>query len=214
MRLKYILCSRCSCTSRVLLALASTCGYHPDDRIWMVVFIHLASRAGAVYFRGSKLRRRSAGDRREPDRRAGGARTQPEERDRLPTARRDGSRDRPVGEWQEFARLRYYLCRGAEALCREPLSLREAVLRPDGQAGRGPHRWSLTGRLDRPEDHVEQSPFHGGHGHGDLRLSAPPLRPRRASPLPRMRLPRGLLVAAADGGEGAGAPGEDPLHGI
>ena len=86
-------------------------------------------------------------------------------------------------------------------------------LGPDGQARRRPHRRSLACGLHRPEDHVQQPPLHGRYGNGDLRLPASALRPRRAAALPRLRLPRRLLDAAADGREGPHPPREDALYG-
>ena len=43
------------------------------------------------------------------------------------------------------------------------------------------------GHLDRPEGHQPQPALDGRHGHRDLRLPAPAVRPRRASPLPHLR---------------------------
>ena len=45
----------------------------------------------------------------------------------------------------------------------------------------------VAGHLHRPEDDQPQSPLHGGHGDGDLRLLAAVVRPHRQSPLPQMR---------------------------
>src|SRR5829696_9587275 len=157
----------------------------------------LALSAGAVYLPKAE----SAGeneDRREPNRRSRSPRAQPEERNRLAAARRDGRRDRALRERQVLARLRHHLRRGPEALRREPLGLREAVPRPDGQAGRGPHRRPLSRGLHRPEDDEQQPALDGGDRYGDLRLPQAPLRSRRSASLPRLRLPRLLLDAAAD----------------
>lgn len=37
-----------------------------------------------------------------------------------------------------------------------------------GKAGRGKHRRAFPRHFHRSEDHFAQSPFHGGHGDGDL----------------------------------------------
>ncbi len=58
---------------------------------------------------------------------------------------------------------------------------------PDGQAGRGLHRRPVPGHLHRPEDHQQESALHRGHGHGDLRLSAPAVGAGRRAPLPQVR---------------------------
>src|SRR5688572_22451342 len=93
----------------------------------------LALSAGAVYL----PRLESAGeneDRREPDSRPPGPRTQPEERNRLVAAGRHGRRDRALRERQVLARLRHDLRRGPEALRREPLGLRPACPSARGTA--------------------------------------------------------------------------------
>jgi hypothetical protein len=72
--------------------------------------------------------------------------------------------------------LRHDLCRGAAALRREPLGLRAAVPRSDGQAGCGSHRRAEPRDLHRAEDDAPQPALDRGHGDGDLRLPAPALR--------------------------------------
>src|SRR5215212_10579393 len=152
-------------------------------------------------------------DRREPDSRPRGPRAQPEERNRLAAARRHGSRDRALRERQVLARLRHHLRRGPEAIRREPLGLRQAVPRADGQAGRGPHRRPVACGLHRSEDDEQQPSLDGRDRHGDLRLPEASVRARRAAPLPRLRLPGRVLHIAADGREGPRAAGGDALHG-
>ena len=101
-----------------------------------------------------------------------------------PAARPLHRHHRPLGLGQVVARLRHHLRRGPAPLRREPLRLRAPVPRPDGQAGRRQHRGSVAGHLHRPEDHLPQPALHRRHGHRDLRLPAPALRPRRAPALP------------------------------
>ena len=147
-------------------------------------------------------------DRGQPDRRAWGARTQPEGHNCIFAARRDGGRDRALWQRQVFPGFRHDLRRGAASLRREPLRLRAAVPGPDGQAGRGPYRRPVACSFNRPEDDIEQPAFHGRYGDGDLRLPPPALRPRRETALPRLRLSCGVVDAAADGREGFDAAGE------
>ena len=42
---------------------------------------------------------------------------------------------------------------------------------------------SVPRHFHRPEDHLQKSPFHSGHGDGDLRLSAPAVGPHRHASL-------------------------------
>src|ERR687886_322652 len=71
----------------------------------------------------------------------------------------------------------------------------------------------FLGQMDKPEVDHEQPPLHGRYRDGDLRLPPPSLRPRREAALSRLRLPRRLIDAAADGREGTHPPREDALHG-
>ena len=75
--------------------------------------------------------------------------------------------------------------------------------KPDVEYIEGP----LSGDLDRPEGRIEQPALDGGHRHGDLRLPAPALRPRRASALLRVRPTRPAPDGAADSRGGARAAG-------
>ena len=47
----------------------------------------------------------------------------------------------------------------------------------------------FLGQLDKPdvENHIEESPFHGRNGHGDIRLPPPALRTPRRAALPGLR---------------------------
>src|SRR3954447_23967661 len=85
------------------------------------------------------------------------------------------------------ARLRHDLRGGAAPLRRVALGVCAPVPPDDGEARRRPHRRALAGDLDRPEDHVPQSPLHRRHRDGDLRLPAPPLRARWPAALPDLR---------------------------
>ena len=58
---------------------------------------------------------------------------------------------RPLRLRQVVAGLRHHLRRGPASLRRVALRLRPPVPRPDGEAGRRPHRGPLASHLDRPE---------------------------------------------------------------
>ena len=98
-----------------------------------------------------------------------------------------GGDHRAVRVGQVLPGLRHHLCRGPATLRRVPVRLRPAVPGRDGEAGRGRHRGPLARDLHRAEDHGAEPPLHGGHGHGDLRLPAPPLGPGGHAPLRRVR---------------------------
>ena len=55
--------------------------------------------------------------------------------------------------------------------------------KPDVDSHRGP----VAGDLDRPEGRQPQPALDGRHGHRDLRLPAPAVRPRRPAALPEVR---------------------------
>jgi hypothetical protein len=90
---------------------------------------------------------------------------------------------------QVLARVRYDLCRGPAPLRREPVGLCAPVPRDDAEAGRRSHRRPVAGDLDRAEDHQPQPALDRRHGHRDLRLPAPAVRPRRCPYSPATGLP-------------------------
>src|SRR5207247_1812732 len=80
-------------------------------------------------------------------------------------------------------RVRYDLRRGAAALRRIALRLRQPVPRVDGEARRGRDRGTLAGHLDRAEDRRPQPALHRRDDHRGLRLPAPPVGAARHTPL-------------------------------
>ena len=93
----------------------------------------------------------------------------------------------PVGLGQELARVRHHLRRRPAALRREPVGLRAPVPRADAEARRRFDHRPVAGDRDRAEDHLEQPALDRRHGHRDLRLSAPAVRPHRHPLLARDR---------------------------
>ncbi len=83
--------------------------------------------------------------------------------------------------------LRHALRGRPAALRGVPVGLCPPVPVHDGQARRGPHRGPVAGHLHRAEDRLPQPALHRRHGHRDLRLPAPALRPGRHPPLPGPR---------------------------
>ena len=79
------------------------------------------------------------------------------------------------------------LCGRAAALRGKPQRLRPAVRRPDAEAAARPHRRALAGHRHRAETHGPHAAVHGGHGHGDLRLSADSGGPVGPALLPGVR---------------------------
>ena len=102
------------------------------------------------------------------------------------TSRRASRRTRssssrgPSGQRQVVARVRHALRRGAAALRREPLVVRAAVPRADGQAQVRHDPGLSPDDRDRAEERVEQPALDRRHGHRGLRLLARALRARRA----------------------------------
>src|SRR5207244_3521323 len=84
---------------------------------------------------------------------------------------------RPLRLGKELSRLRHAVCRGAAALHRVTLHLRQAVPRADAEAPGGRHRRHLARGGHRAEKPDHDEPLDGGHGDGDLRLPAPPVGP-------------------------------------
>ncbi len=105
-------------------------------------------------------------------------------------ARPAGGHHRPVRQRQVVACLRHDLRRGAAPLRRVAVVVRAPVPGPDGQARRRVHLGPVTGDLDRPEGRQPQPALDGRHGHRDLRLPAPAVRPRRAAALPELSVGR------------------------
>ena len=106
-------------------------------------------------------------------------RTQPQERRCRHAAQQPGGDHRAVGLRQIVARLRHHLCRGPAPLCRIAVGLCAPVPGADAEARRGLDRGPVAGHFHRAEDHLEESALHRRHGDGDLRLSAPAVRPGR-----------------------------------
>ena len=130
-----------------------------------------------------------------------------------PAARSAGRDHRPVRVGQVEPGLRHALRRGPAALCRVALGVRAPVPRPDGQARRRLDRGALAGDLDRPEDHRPQPAVDRRHGHRDLRLPAPAVRPGRPPALPQVRPRDHRPDGRADRRAGAGAARGDAVHG-
>ena len=85
------------------------------------------------------------------------------------------------------------------------LGLCPPVPRDDAEAGRRPDRRPVAGDLDRAEDHLAQPALDRRHGHRDLRLHAPALRPRRRPLFAGDRAADREPDRVADGRPGAGA---------
>src|SRR5437867_2221760 len=94
---------------------------------------------------------------------------------------------RTLRRWQELARLRHPLCRGAAALHRVALHVRQAIPRADAQAAGGRARGDLPGGGDRAEESHDQQPLHGGDSDRDLRLSPAPVGAGRDAVLRHLR---------------------------
>ena len=90
------------------------------------------------------------------------------------------------------------LRRRAAALRRVALLVRAPVSRPDGEARRRLHRRALSRDLDRSKIDLAQSALDGRNGDGDLRLSAPALRPDRNAALLSVRARDQYAVERAD----------------
>ncbi|CAA9491002.1 MAG: Excinuclease ABC subunit A, partial [uncultured Solirubrobacteraceae bacterium] len=146
-------------------------------------------------------------------RRRGCPRAQPEERHRRAAARCAGGHHGPERVGQVLARVRHDLRGGAAALRRVAERLRAPVPGADGQAGRRLDRGALPGDLDRPEDDLAQPALHGRHGHGDLRLPAPPVVADRAAALLQLRARDRRPVGGADHRPDHGVRGRDAVHG-
>ncbi len=117
---------------------------------------------------------------------------------------------RIVGLRQIVPGVRHPLRRGATTLCREPVRLRPAVSRTDGQARCGPNRRSVPGGLHRPEVYVPEPTFDRRHGDRNIRLPAPALRPRGSAPLPPVRRVGGAPATVPDCRPSDGARGRMP----
>ena len=106
--------------------------------------------------------------------------------DRSRSAAQQAGRDhRAVGLGQKLARVRHDLRRRPAPLRREPVRVRAPVPRADAEAGRRFDHRPVAGDRDRAEDDLEEPALDGRHGHRDLRLSAPAVRARSASPTRR-----------------------------
>ena len=103
--------------------------------------------------------------------------------------------DRAQRVRKKFLGLRHYLRRGPAPLHGHPVHLCQALHGHPGKAGgRGNYR-PEPHHCHRTENHRQQSPFHGGHHHGNLRLPAPAVCQRLPGLFPGKR------------------PGDGPLHG-
>ena len=131
---------------------------------------------------------------------------------RRPAAQRARGDHRAVRLRQVLARVRHHLRRRPAPLRREPLGVRPPVPRADAEAGRRFDHRSVAGDRDRAEDHVEEPALHGRHGHRDLRLPAPALRPDRHPVFARDRAADREPDRLADGRPGHGPErGRAPL---
>ncbi len=140
-------------------------------------------------------------------------RAQPQGRLAGPAPRRPHRVHRPVRLRQVEPRLRHDLRRGPAALRGEPVLVRPAVPRPDGQARRRLHRGPVPGGVDRPEVHLPQPAVDGRHHHRGLRLPAPAVRAHRGPALPDLRRRHRPADAAADRRPGARAAVRHPVPG-
>ncbi len=92
---------------------------------------------------------------------------------------------RPERLGKVLAGLRHHLRGGTAPLRRVAVGLCPPVPRADGKAGRRLDRRPVARHLHRAEDHHQEPALDGRHGHRDLRLPAPALRPGRRPALPR-----------------------------
>src|SRR5262245_47856715 len=127
---------------------------------------------------------------------------QPQEYRRRPAAQQARRDYRPVRIRQVVARVRHDLRRGAAPLRRIAVSLRTAIPRTDGEAGRRLDRRAVSGNLNRAEDDGLEPAIDRGHGHRNLRLPAPALRQHRHTALFELRQGDHEPVAGADRGHG------------
>lgn len=91
-------------------------------------------------------------------------------------------------------------------------SYARAVPGPDGKAQCGLHRGPFPGHLHRPENHLQEPPFHRGYRHRDLRLPAPALCTHWYSALPYLRQGDRAADGGPDGGPGAFPAGGDRIQ--
>ncbi len=110
-----------------------------------------------------------------------------------------GRRHRPQRLGEEFSGLRHAVRRGAAALHRVALHLRQAVPRADAQAAGGPARGTRACRRHRAAQSHRLQPFHGRHRHRDLRLPPPALGPGRPPAVPALRQSRPSRLPAIGG---------------
>ena len=85
---------------------------------------------------------------------------------------------------QVVSGIRHFVCRGAEAVCRESFLICQAVPRKNLQARCGPDRGHSTGNSHRTESQHTQSTLHHRHQHRDLRLSEDNVRKDRQDIFP------------------------------
>ncbi|CAA9357123.1 MAG: Excinuclease ABC subunit A, partial [uncultured Gemmatimonadetes bacterium] len=125
-----------------------------------------------------------------------------------------------VGVGEVVARLRHGVRGGAAQVRGVAFHVRQAVPRPDGEAGRGPRGRHLARGGHRAAQPHQDVALHRGHGDRGVRLPAPAvgaggphLLPR---PAPRRPLrPRDPPGQRADGHRRhAGPPGRHPRHGV
>ena len=132
------------------------------------------------------------------NRHLGGPRAQPQGH-RSGASTRCPDRDHgPLGIGQVKPGVRHPLRRGTAPLCRVAVVVCAPVPGPDGEAGRRFDRRPLARDLDRPEDDLAQPALDRRHGHGDLRLPAPPVGSDRQAPLLQLRPAHPGPVARAD----------------
>ena len=116
-----------------------------------------------------------------------------------------------LGLRQVLARLRHPLRRGPAPLHREPLRLRPAVPRADGEAPLRLDQGPRPHDLDRAEDGELEPALHGRHRHRDPRLPARAVGPGGPAHLPPLRAAGLAAVGAADRPRGPAAPGGDEV---
>ena len=96
--------------------------------------------------------------------------------------------------------------------------LHAAVPRPVGKAGRRPDRWLASRDRCHARRHDPLAAGHGRDRHGDRRLPAAGLRPRRPRSLPRLRCgsprPFGRTDRRTLGGPAGQAASDDRLPGV
>ena len=136
---------------------------------------------------------------------------QPQERHRRDPEEEARRPDRRLRLGQVLARLRHALRRGPAPLHREPLRLRPAVPRADGEAALRLDQGPRPHHLDRAEDGQLEPALHGRHGHRDPRLPARAVGAGRAAHLPPLRAAGLAAVGAADRPRGPAAPGGDEV---